>query len=93
MHTLILVSCATDHYSLSYVPVFVHIDCMPLRTLHIGDERKTVMAAHTGIGVFSGEPSEWEDYVEKLKNYFVAYWPLNKDTEGCASRNAKNIND
>ena len=46
---------------------------MPLRTLHIGDERKTVMAAHTGIGVFSGELIEWEDYVQRLENYFVVH--------------------
>ena len=26
-----------------------------------------------GIGVFSGEPTEWEDYVERLENYFVAH--------------------
>ena len=31
------------------------------------------MAAHPGIGVFSGEPTEWEDYVERLENYFVAH--------------------
>ena len=30
MHTLILVSHATDHHSLLYVPVLVHIDCLPL---------------------------------------------------------------
>lgn len=31
------------------------------------------MAAHSGIGAFSGEPTEWEDYVEKMENYFVAH--------------------
>ena len=31
------------------------------------------MAAYSGIGVFSGEPTEWEDYVERLENYFVAH--------------------
>ena len=46
---------------------------MPLRTLYIGDERKMVMAAHTGIGVFSDEPTEWEDYVESLEYYFVVH--------------------
>ena len=46
MRTFILVSCATD-YSLLYVPVLEYIDCVLLRTLHISDERKTVMAAHT----------------------------------------------
>ena len=30
-----LVSHATDHHSLLYVPVPVHIDHMPLRTLHL----------------------------------------------------------
>ena len=73
MHTLILVSRATNHYSLLYVPVLVHIDCVPLRILHIGDERKKVMATHTGIGVFSGKPTEWEHYVERLENYFVVH--------------------
>ena len=73
MHILILVSHVTYYYSLLYVPVLVYIDCMPLRILHIGDERKTVMAAHTGIGVFSGEPTEWEDYVERLENCFVVH--------------------
>ena len=29
------------------------------------------MADHPGIGVFSGEPTEWEDYVERLEKYFV----------------------
>ena len=28
------------------------------------------MAAHTSFGAFSGEPTEWEDYVERLENYF-----------------------
>ena len=37
-----------------------------------------VMAVHTGIGVFSGEPTEWEDYVERLENYFVVH---DKQTE------------
>ena len=32
------------------------------------------MAAHPGsIGVFSGKPTEWEDYVERLENYFIAH--------------------
>ena len=31
------------------------------------------MAARMGIGTFSGEPSEWEDYVDRLENYFVAH--------------------
>ena len=31
------------------------------------------MATHTGIGVFSGELTEQEDYVKRLENYFVAY--------------------
>ena len=31
------------------------------------------MAAHTSFGAFSGEPTEWEDYVERLENYFVAH--------------------
>ena len=31
------------------------------------------MTIHTGIGVFSGQPIEWEDYVERLENYFVAH--------------------
>ena len=45
-----------------------------IRTLHFGDEEKekTVMAAHTGIGAFSRDPTKWEDYVERLENYFVA---------------------
>ena len=73
MHTLILVSHATNYYSLLYVPVLVHIDCMPLRTLHIGNDRKMIMAAHTEIEVFSGEPTEWEDYVERSENYFVVH--------------------
>ena len=73
MHTYIFASCATNYYSLLYVPALVHIDCVPLRTLHISDERKMVMVAHTGIGVLSGELTEWEDYVERLENYFVAH--------------------
>ena len=59
------------HYCL--YPVLVHIDYVPLRTLHTGNERKMIMAAHTGIGVFSGESIEWEDYVERLENYFAVY--------------------
>ena len=47
--------------------------CAVIRTLHIGDETEMEMAAHPGIGVFSGEPIEWEDYVERLENYFVAH--------------------
>ncbi|XP_065891685.1 uncharacterized protein [Dysidea avara] len=31
------------------------------------------MAARMGIGTFSGEPSEWEDYVDRLENYFIAH--------------------
>ena len=31
MHTLILVSHVVNDYSLLYVPVLVHIDCVPLR--------------------------------------------------------------
>ena len=32
------------------------------------------MAAHPGsIGVFSGKLTEWEDYVQRLENYFVAH--------------------
>ena len=31
------------------------------------------MAAHTCIGIFSGEPKEWEDYVERPENYFVLH--------------------
>ena len=31
------------------------------------------MAARMGIGTFSGEPTEWEDYVDCLENYFVAH--------------------
>jgi len=31
------------------------------------------MAVHTGIGAFSGDPTKWEDYVERLENYFVAH--------------------
>ena len=31
MHTLILVSRVINDYSLLYVSVLVHIDCMPLR--------------------------------------------------------------
>ena len=34
MHILILVSRATNDYSLLYVPVLAHIDYVPLRTLH-----------------------------------------------------------
>ena len=56
-----------------YVPVFVHNNYMPSRRLHIGDERKMVMTTHTGIGVLSGELTEWEDYVERLENYFVVH--------------------
>ena len=58
MYTFILVSCVTNYYSLLNVPVLVNFNYVPLRTLHIGDKRKIVMAAHTGIGVFSGEPTE-----------------------------------
>jgi len=31
------------------------------------------MAAHMGIGAFSGDPTKWEDYVERLENYFIAH--------------------
>ena len=31
------------------------------------------MAAYPGIGVFSGEPNEWEHYVESLENYSVVH--------------------
>ena len=31
------------------------------------------MVAHTSFGAFSGEPMEWEDYVERLENFFVAH--------------------
>jgi len=31
------------------------------------------MAAHTGIGAFSRDPTKWEDYMEILENYFVAH--------------------
>ena len=34
-HIFMLVSHATDHHSLLYVPVLVHIDYVPLRTLHL----------------------------------------------------------
>ena len=73
MHTFKLVSCVIDYYSLLYVPVLVHIDCVPLKILHNGNEEKTVMAAYTGIGIFSGEPTEWEDYVWRLENDFVVH--------------------
>ena len=42
---------------------------MLIRTLHIGDDREMIMAAHWDI---SGKLTEWEDYVERLENYFVA---------------------
>ena len=31
------------------------------------------MAAHPGFKVFVGKLTEWEDYVERLENYFVAH--------------------
>ena len=38
------------------------------------------MAAHTSFGAFSGEATEWEDYVERLENYFVAH-DIKSDTK------------
>ena len=48
-----------------YCVVHDRVACIRMiRTLHFGDEEKenNVMAAHTGIGAFSGDPTEWEDY-------------------------------
>ena len=37
------------------------------------------MAAHTGIGVFSGELTEWKDYVERLEKF--NYFDINKEAK------------
>ena len=31
------------------------------------------MATQPDFGAFSGEPTEWEDYVERMENYFIAH--------------------
>ena len=31
------------------------------------------MATRGGIGEFSGEAADWESYIERLENYFVAH--------------------
>ena len=31
------------------------------------------MATQPGFDAFSGEPTEWEDYVERMENYFIAH--------------------
>ena len=43
------------------------------KNITFGDEHNWIMAARMGIGAFSGEPTEWEDYVDRLENYFVAH--------------------
>ena len=31
------------------------------------------MAEHSGIGEFSGEAADWDNYIKHLENFFVAY--------------------
>ena len=75
MHTFILVSCATDYYSLLYVPVLEYIDCVLLRTLHISNERKTVMAAHTrGVARLHMMVVHTFYNTPYLASYIASYW-------------------
>ena len=31
------------------------------------------MAEHSGIGKFSGEAADWDNYIERLENFFIAH--------------------
>ena len=69
---------ASDRIRLFQLPVWVSSAEPPLISTTSSatsdkDSKTGMMAARMGIGTFSGEPTEWEDYVDYLENYCIAH--------------------